>query len=243
MQALGFTWGLIPFLKRIYGTTAELPKALRRHLAFFNTHPWIPGPIFAMVTDLEARRSQNPEEVTEASIQAVKGSTMGPLAGIGDSMFHGTLRPLMSGVSASLALVGNPIAPVLFLGVTNTVHVFARWFTLDQGFRLGGNLFERVDPAGLKRVLEGAAIAGLMAVGALVANWLSFGLSSTLVYKTGSYTLPIQNMLDGILPGLLPLLTTLGVYFTVRKGVKYTYIMLVLLAISIIFGGVIKVFA
>jgi PTS system mannose-specific IID component len=243
MQALGFTWTLIPFLKKIYGTTAELPKALRRHLTFLNTHPWIPGPIFAMVADLEARRAQNPEEVSEASIQAVKGSTMGPLAGIGDSMFHGTLRPLMSGVCASLALAGNAIAPILFFVTVNVVHVFASWFTLDQGFKLGGNLFERVDPAGLKRVMEGAAIAGLMAVGALVANWLTFGLASTLVYQTGKYTLPIQSMLDGILPGLLPLLTTLGVYFAVRRGVKYVYIMIVLLAISIIFGGVIKVFA
>jgi len=243
MQALGFTWTLIPFLKKIYGTTAELPKALRRHLVFFNTHPWIPGPIFAMVADLEARRAQNPEEVSEASIQAVKGSTMGPLAGIGDSMFHGTLRPLMSGVSSSLALQGIGIAPILFLVVTNAFHVVASWFTLDQGFRLGGNLFERVDPAGLKRLLEGAAIAGLMAVGALVANWLSFGLASTLVYTTGKYTLPIQSMLDGILPGLLPLLTTLGVYYAVRKGVKYTWIMVTLLAISLIFGGIIKVFA
>jgi|GEM_PF-6677933 len=130
-----------------------------------------------MVADLEARRAQNPEEVSEASIQAVKGSPMGPLAGISDSMFHGTLRPLMSSVSASLTLHGIGIAPILFLVVTNAVHVFVSWFTLHQGFRLGGNLFERVDPAGLKHIMEGAAIAGLMAVGALVANWLSFGLA------------------------------------------------------------------
>jgi PTS system mannose-specific IID component len=196
-----------------------------------------------MVADLEARRAQNPEEVSEASIQAVKGSPMGPLAGISDSMFHGTLRPLMSGVSASLALHGIGIAPILFLVVTNAVHVFVSWFTLHQGFRLGGNLFERVDPAGLKHIMEGAAIAGLMAVGALVANWLSFGLAKTLVYTTSKYTLPIQSMLDGILPGLLPLLTTLVVYYAVRKGVKYTWIMVTLLAISLIFGGIIKVFA
>jgi mannose/fructose/N-acetylgalactosamine-specific phosphotransferase system component IID len=50
-------------------------------------------------------------------------------------------------------------------------------------------------------------------------------------------------MLDGILPGLLPLITTMLVYWAVRKGIKNTYIMLVLLAISIVFGGIIKVFA
>ena len=55
MQALGFTWTLIPFLQKLYGTTAEFTTALKRHLVFFNTHMWIPGPIFAMVADLEAR--------------------------------------------------------------------------------------------------------------------------------------------------------------------------------------------
>jgi fructoselysine/glucoselysine PTS system EIID component len=243
MQALGFTWTLIPFLKKLYGNTAEFGKALRRHLVFFNTHMWIPGPIFAMVADLEARRAQDPTKVEEQSIQAVKGSLMGPLAGIGDSMFHGTLRPLMGGVSASLALQGIPIAPLLFLVVTNAVHVAVRWFSQDYGFRLGGNLFERVDQAGLRRVMEGSAIAGLMALGALVANWLSFGLAKTVTYTVENYSLPIQSMLDSILPGLLPLLTTLLVYWAVRKGVKNTWIMIILLVISIVFGGIIKVFA
>ncbi len=243
MQALGFTWTLIPFLKKLYGGTPEFSKALKRHLVFFNTHMWIPGPIFAMVADLEARRAQDPTKVDEQSIQAVKGSLMGPLAGIGDSMFHGTLRPLMGGVTASMALQGIPFAPILFLGVTNAVHVFVRWFSQDQGFRLGGNLFERVDQAGLRRLMEGAAIAGLMAVGSLVANWLNFGIAKSVTYTTGKFSLPIQGMMDSILPGLLPLITTLLVYWAVRRGVRNTYIMLFLLAFSIIFGGIIKVFA
>ena len=196
-----------------------------------------------MVADLEARRAKDPTKVDEASIQAVKGSLMGPLAGIGDSMFHGTLRPLMGGVSASLALQGVPFAPILFLGVTNAVHIFVRWFSLDYGFKLGGNLFERVDQSGLRRIMEGSAIAGLMSLGALVANWLSFGIAKTVTYTVGKYSLPIQSMVDNILPGLLPLLATLGVYWAVRKGVKNTWIMVFLLVFSILFGGIIKVFA
>ena len=136
-----------------------------------------------------------------------------------------------------------PFAPLLFLLVTNAVHVFVRWFTQDQGFRLGGNLFERVDQGGLKRLMEGAAIAGLMAVGSLVANWLSFGIAKSVTYTTGKFSLPIQNMLNSILPGLLPLITTLLVYWAVRKGIRNTYIMLFLLVFCLLFGGVIKIFA
>ena len=243
MQALGFVWTLIPFLKKLYGATPEFSKALKRHLAFFNTHPWIPGPIFAIVADLEAHRAQDPTKTDVESIQAVKGSLMGPLAGIGDATFHGTLRPVMGGISASLALQGIPFAPILFVVVMNTVHVLARWFSQDWGFRLGGNLFERVDQAGLRRLMEGISIAGLMAVGSLVANWLTFGIAKSVTYTSGKFSLPIQGMVDGIMPGLLPLLTTLLVYWAVRRGVRNVNIMLILLAIAIVFGGIIKVFA
>ena len=93
---------------------------------------------------MEARRSQDVESVDESAIQAVKGSLMGPLAGIGDPLFHGTARPLLAGVSASLALVGNPIAPILFFGVMLALHLYTRKVTLDFGFRMGSTLFLNV---------------------------------------------------------------------------------------------------
>jgi mannose/fructose/N-acetylgalactosamine-specific phosphotransferase system component IID len=239
MQALGFTWGLIPFLKKVYAdNTAELKRALRRHLTFFNTHMWISGPIYASVAELEARKAEQPDEVDEQSIQAVKGSLMGPLAGVGDSMFHGTLRPLMGGVAASLALQGNPIAPLLFFFGTNIVHVYVSWASNFYSFRFGGNLFERIDQEGLHRLMEGAAIAGLMGIGGLVGTWLS--VTTPLTYVYDKFTFPIQGMFDSIMPKLLPLLLTLGVYWAIRRGVKTLTIMLIL-AIGGIALGALKI--
>ena len=85
MQSIGFTWTLMPFLKKIYKDTKEYSASLMRHLTFFNTSPYIVGPIVAITAELEAQRAKNPKEVDEQSIQAVKGND-GPLAGIGDSM-------------------------------------------------------------------------------------------------------------------------------------------------------------
>lgn len=235
MQALGFTWIMMPFLQRLYGRTDEFKRALLRHLSFFNTHMWIPGPIIAMVAELEARNAQNPDEVDTADIQAIKGSLMGPLAGIGDSMFHGTLRPLAGGVAASLALQGNPIAPLFFLGVTNVVHVWVRWWSQRQGFRLGAGLFERMDQASLRRIMEGAAIAGLMGVGGLVGTWLN--ITTGLTYTLQDTTIEIQTMLNNIMPKLLPLLFTLGVYWAIRRGVRVNYILIVLVLIGLIGGA------
>jgi mannose/fructose/N-acetylgalactosamine-specific phosphotransferase system component IID len=235
MQSLGFTWGLMPYLHRLYGNTEEYAHALRRHLTFFNTHMWIPGPIYAMVAELETKRAKNKEEVDEQSIQAVKGSLMGPLAGIGDSMFHGTLRPLVGGIAAALALQGNPLAPLIFFFGTNIVHVYVSWASMTYGFRLGGNLFERLDEGGLQRLMEGSAIAGLMGVGGLVGTWLS--ITTPLTYTIQSSSVSIQGMLDSIMPKLLPLLFTLGVYWAIRRGVKTITIMILLVVVGVVFGA------
>lgn len=235
MQSLGFTWGLMPFLHRLYGQSEEYAKALRRHLTFFNTHMWIPGPIYSMVAELEARRSRDKDAVDEQSIQSIKGSLMGPLAGIGDSMFHGTLRPLVGGIAASMALQLNPIAPLVFFFGTNIVHVYVSWASMFYSFRMGGSLFERLDPDGLKRLMEGSAIAGLMGVGGLVGTWLS--ISTPLTYTVQGTSVAIQGMLDSIMPKLLPLLFTLGIYWAIRRGAKALTIMIILVLIGLIAGA------
>ena len=241
MQALGFTWTLMPFLQKLYGTTDEFKNALKRHLVFFNTHMWVPGPIFAMVSELEARRAKDINSVDEKSIQAVKGSLMGPLAGLGDSMGHGTLRPLMGGVAASLALQGNPIAPILFLLVVNAVHVAVRWYLQDYGFQPGRRPVRAAfDQEGLQRVMTGAAIAGLMGLGGLVGTWLN--ITTGLTYTVQKASVSIQGMLDNVMPKVLPLIATLLVYWAIRKGMRTTIIMIILVLVGGVCGafGILK---
>ena len=236
MQALGFTWGLMPFLKKIYKDSKdELAKALRRHLVFFNTHMWIPGPIYASVAELEAQRAEDPTSVDEQDIQAVKSSLMGPLAGIGDSISHGTLRPLMGGVAASLALGGNPLAPLVFFLGVNIPHVWLSYQAMFQSFKFGGDFFNRIDQEGLHRIMEGTVIAGLMGLGGLVGTWLN--VKTPLKYTYGAFEFPIQNMFDNIMPKLLPLIVTLLVYWAIRKGVKTTVLMLIMTASGIVLGA------
>lgn len=235
MQALGFTWSLLPFLKKIYrDNPAEYKAALKRHLVFFNTHPWIHGPILALTADMEARRAQG-EEIEEQAIQGVKSSLMGPLAGIGDSMFHGTLRPLVGGICAALALQGNPVAPLLFFLGVNSVHLYVAWSTLAAGFKWGERAVTQLASGGLRRVMEAASMAGLMAVGALTGTWLN--VSTPLAYTVQKATVSVQSMLDGIMPKLLPLMVVLIVFSLVRKQVKTTNIMLGLIVVSLVLGG------
>ncbi|MDF2628097.1 MAG: system mannose-specific component [Symbiobacteriaceae bacterium] len=235
MQALGWTWSLVPVLKKAYKNNPEEYKAaLKRHLTFFNTHMWVHGPILAMTADMEIRRGRG-EEVDEQAIQGLKGSLMGPLAGIGDSMFHGTLRPIVGGICASLALQGNPIAPVLFFVVVNVVHVYVSYYTLHAGYRFGERAIAMLASGGLRRVMEGASMVGLMAVGALTGSWLN--VKTPMVYTVEKAAVKVQTMLDGIMPKILPLVLVMLVFWLVRKQKKTTSIMLGLIAAALILGG------
>ena len=235
MQSVGFTWILMPYLEKLYKGTEEFTAALRRHLSFFNTHPWIVGPIVALTANLETKRARDPESVDETSIQAVKGSLMGPLAGIGDSMIQGTLVPVMGGIAASLALQGIVVGPLLFFFVINIAHVYLRWTSLMVTFKYGTSFLENLDQESFPRLLEGASLAGLMGVGALVGTWLN--IKTPLAYTVADTTVQLQTMFDRIMPRLLPLVATLLVYLGIKKGLKNTQIVLIIFVIGILFGA------
>jgi mannose/fructose/sorbose-specific phosphotransferase system IID component len=234
MQAMGFAWTLIPLLKKLYAKKDDQAEAYQRHLTFMNTHPWNVGPIFGMVASMEARKAAGETAVDEESIQAVKGGLMGPLAGIGDSLWTGTLRPIIAGVAVTLALTGNFLAPIVFLLGCNIVHVWVRWTGLQLGFRFGDRFLEEMENIQIQRWMEGAAIVGLMVVGALVATWLN--VSTPMVYTVQKAAIPVQKMLDGILPKALPLLAALLVFRFVRKGKSATVIMLALVVVGLVGG-------
>ena len=48
MQNGGWAYTLIPALKRLYHTKEDRSAALKRHLEFFNTHPYLASPILGV---------------------------------------------------------------------------------------------------------------------------------------------------------------------------------------------------
>ena len=45
MQNLGWAYSLIPAIKKLYTNKEDQAAALKRHLKFFNTHPYVAAPI------------------------------------------------------------------------------------------------------------------------------------------------------------------------------------------------------
>ena len=77
MQNGGWAYSLIPALKKLYPNKDDASAALKRHLEFFNTHPYIAAPILGVTLALEEERA-NGAQIDDAAIQGVKVGMMGP---------------------------------------------------------------------------------------------------------------------------------------------------------------------
>ena len=86
MQNGGWCFAMIPAIKKLYTTKEDQIAALKRHLEFFNTHPYVASPVIGVTLALEEDKA-NGAPVEDSAIQGVKVGMMGPLAGVGDPVF------------------------------------------------------------------------------------------------------------------------------------------------------------
>lgn len=139
MQNGGWAYSMIPALKKLYTTKEDRAAALKRHLEFFNTHPYLAAPILGVTLALEEDRA-NGAPVDDVAINGVKVGMMGPLAGVGDPVFWFTARPIIGALGASLAISGNIVGPILFFVLWNVLRIAFLWYTQEFGYRAGSKI-------------------------------------------------------------------------------------------------------
>lgn len=170
MQNGGWAYSLIPALKKLYPNKDDASAALKRHLEFFNTHPYIAAPILGVTLALEEERA-NGAQIDDAAIQGVKVGMMGLLAGIGDPVFWFTVRPILGAIAASLATGGSVIAPLFFFFVWNIIRLGFLWYTQEFGYQKGSEITKDLSGGILQTITKGASILGMFVMGILVQRW------------------------------------------------------------------------
>lgn len=237
VQAMGYCFVMIPAIKKLYGPGAERNEALKRHLEWFNTHPWLTAPIFGVTAAMEEQMANN-KGINAKAINGMKIGLMGPLAGVGDPIFWGTLRPVLAALGASLALGGNLAGPLLFFLLINAIRLSTKYYGLKYGYVKGMEFLKDLVGNRILKLTEGASILGLFVMGALVSKWTHINIPivvSRIKDDAGKVNVQtVQNVLDNILPGLLPLGLTLLVAWMLRKGANPLLIILGIFAIGIL---------
>ncbi|MHB8106343.1 MAG: PTS system mannose/fructose/sorbose family transporter subunit IID [Candidatus Cryosericum sp.] len=239
LQGMGVACYMAPILNKLYTKKEDIAAGLKRQMAFFNTEPSFGCLIHGVNIAMEEQKA-NGAPIGDEEINSLKTGLMGPMAGLGDSIIQGVITPILLAIGIGLAQKGSLVGPALFF-VLETVAIvaisFAGWM---QGYTRGREGITDLLKSGvLRKVLEYAGILGCGVLGALAAQFVS--LSTPISMVSGTTTLKLQDMLDKVLPGLLPLALTLVVFYFVRKG-KNANAILVALIIAGIVGALLKIF-
>jgi len=156
---------------------------------------------------------------------------MGPVAGIGDSLYHATLVPIILAIGTNMVLDGNSFG--WFFSVFGLIALFAAsvYYLVGLGYNLGVDALNRMRGV-VDTVAEGAKYVGLILVGTMVANLVKVNLGIT--YTTGEQVINLQEILDSIMPGLPALGLFFLAYWLLRKGVKPIWLIIGLMVIAIL---------
>ncbi len=141
MQNVGFAFCILPALQRLYEGD-DLKAAMKRHLAFFNSHPYMADALLGATVHLEEDLAAG--RTTEERVLAFKSTMMGPMAAIGDSFFWASLKPFAATLAVAGIVSGVSWAPIVFLLLYNLFHLVLRVYGLMAGYRMGERVFEKL---------------------------------------------------------------------------------------------------
>ncbi|GAA2916973.1 PTS system mannose/fructose/sorbose family transporter subunit IID [Enterococcus pseudoavium] len=237
LQATGVVHAFSPILKKLYGKDEdEMKAALERHMQFFNTEPSIGGPVLSMTIAMEEERAMG-ADINDQTINGLKTGLMGPLAGIGDTLWQGTLIPILLSFTLPFGAEGNIfMGPVLFFAlhwIIMTVLAYVLWI---KGYEQGKEGIQKMMAGGqLSYIMTFSQTLGAVVIGSLAANFVKIATPLS-VHLSGKESLSIQtDVLDSLVKGILPLGVTLITYYLLKHK-KYTPTKV--LAIQIVGGAI-----
>ncbi|MBK5072325.1 PTS system mannose/fructose/sorbose family transporter subunit IID [Budviciaceae bacterium CWB-B4] len=233
LQSLIFCASMTPIIKKLYPQKEEQVDALKRHLNFFNSEQTFGAVIQGVAIAMEEQKTRG-EAITDSSITGIKTGLMGPLAGIGDSIVWAAIMPLLIAIfipfAASGSAWGGIMPVVLYTGITLAIS----YGLAHKGYTLGReSIISLLQGGNIKELIYGANVLGLIMMGALSASYVKITTPLKISALEGS-EIVVQQILDSIAPGLLPLAAVFSIYlFLLKKGPRYTTILFSVVILSL----------
>ncbi|EFL95138.1 PTS system mannose/fructose/sorbose family transporter subunit IID [Pediococcus acidilactici] len=232
LQALGLTNMMLYPIRKLYSDPQKQAEELKKYIVFFNTEPHMVGPIIhGVALSMEEARA-NGQNVSAEDINGVRTGLMGPAAGIGDTVQQGIIFPILASIGATMALDHNFIGPVFFTVVFEAIIYTIGYLMFMFGYKKGKSSVITILKNGIiDKVTNAFSIVGLMVVGTMAATRIT--VDTPLVWSIGKSTMKLQEILNTLAPGLIPLAITLIVWRLVAKKVNPTWIILGIFIIGI----------
>lgn len=238
LEATGLVFSFKHVIKKLYGDDPEAYKAcIQRHMQFFNTEPHIGGVIPGIVLAMEEERA-NGAPITDEAINGVKTGLMGPFAGIGDTLWQGTLTPILLAFGVSIGSKGNLMGPLIYTLLMFGIMFPVAYICWMKGYSLGKEGIEKILGGNqLQMLITGASAMGAIVLGALSAQFVTVQCSA--IIKLGALKMNVQEtVFDALFKGILPLgVTLLTLYLLKNKKMKATTVMAILIVIGLVGGA------
>lgn len=235
MQALDYLYNITHILKKVYKTPDELKEAYKLHLQFYNTNPNTHCFIQGMDVALEEQQGS----ASLPTVTGIKAGLMGPLAGVGDAVFYTTLDVIVLAIGASLVLSGFWEGALLAIGYGLFVLVPVRWIFIREGYNSTRGMAAHTTTETLSKVTEFVGTIGLAIVGALIFLYVSIHtpITYTTTVNGTATTVVLQNLLNSIFPGLIPVLFAAFAYMLYVRKFSVLRVLLIVFLIAWVLGA------
>lgn len=228
----------VPIIKCFYKDSPENRKALmKREIEFFNVHVEFGACIVGMIIALEEQKAEG-KDIPDEFITNIKTSLMGPLAGMGDTIWQGVVIPILLAICIDITKSGSGN---IWGSVIYAVVIIAGAYSLSYanfmfGYRAGSEaIMEFLEKGTLKKILRGASVMGCMVMGGLIVNYVKVTCGIELVSSVSTFSIQ-KDFLDNIMPSILPLAVTMLVYGLLKKRWTSIKVIVLIIALSVVCG-------
>ena len=215
MMGMACAHTFLPVVKYLYPDNKEKQiDVMTREMEFFNVHPEFGSCILGLAISLEEEKAMG-NDIPNEFITNIKTSLMGPLAGVGDTIWQGVLIPILLALCIDITRSGDGniwgaiIYAVLMFFIT---YIFS-YLNFMFGYNAGSE-----------------AIMGCMVMGGLIVNYVKVKCGITISTSGSDFSLQ-ESLFDAVLPNILPLAATMGIYGLMQK--KWTSIKIILLIVVV----------
>ena len=237
MQSIAYTYSIMPALKKLYPNKDDYKEALQRHLELFNTNATAGGLILGTTLAMEEEKANNPDSIPGEAIISIKTGLMGPVAAFGDSFSAGTITTLFILAACSLAKSGSVAG--FWLLLLGTMYTLGELIVLTKlTYKKGRSAIKDILSSSLMSdVIEGANILGMAMMGALTASMVNLSVALSATFDKA--TLSVQDKIDAIMPGLLPI-SVLFIYYLLisKKHVSVAKLVIGTIVLGIVFAAI-----
>lgn len=227
----------VPISKRLYKNNPDKKKEMmQREIEFFNVHIEFGAVIIGMIIAMEEQKAKG-KPIPGEFITSLKTSLMGPLSGIGDTIFQGVLIPILLAICIDITLRGTIWGAIIYAVTIIAIAWSMSYGTFMFGYRAGADaVMDFLEKGILNKVLQGAEIMGCMVMGGLISSYVNMHVAIEIVSSTQTFNVQ-EQFLDALIPNILPFGFTLLIYWLMKRGWTSLKVIGLIVLVGVIFGA------